>query len=348
MKIALIGFFNSGKTTVFNVLTHQKKETSVYPASSDTVHRGVIHIDDLRLIKLSEIVKPKKTTSAQLQCVDPAGLIKNNASHNAKVIKQIVDADAFVYVLRGFEDYSVPYQFDSVNPVRDLDELEYEFIMLDLDLVTKRIEKMDEQKKKGQKVNEKEREILLFLRENLEDGKALRAFIKDKQLMEIKHLRFLTQKPVLPVINIDEKSFYNKKFQETALITICATLETELRELSYDETKALLEVAGVSEPVSEKIIREIFKVLNHIYFFTILSHEVRAWSIKKNTKAVDAAGRIHSDIQRGFIRAEVISYNDFISLEGNLSLAKQKGLLRVEGKDYEVKDGDIITFRFKI
>lgn len=349
MKIALTGFFNSGKTTIFNAMTHQKKETSVYSTGADTVHHGVLQVDDPRLRKISEIVKPKKTTFATVECLDTAGLTKDNPNHNAKVIRELLDADALIYVLRGFEDFSVPYQFDTIDPVRDLNELEYEFIMLDLDLVTKRIERMDEQKKKGQKINDKEMEVLKILRDCLESGEPLRKLnLTEEQMKQIRHLNFLSLKPAFAVINADEHSFNEGKFRDTGFLTICGALESEIGQLPEEEISSFLDAMGIDEPVSKKIVRKAYEILDYISFFTAGPQEVRAWSIKKGTKALDAAGKIHSDIQRGFIRAEVISYNDFISVQGDLNLAKQKGLLRLEGKEYEVQDGDIITFRFKI
>lgn len=349
MKIALTGFFNSGKTTIFNAITNQKIETSLYPTQADKVHRGVLQVDDPRLRKISELVNPKKTTFAQVECVDIAGLIKDNPSHNAKVIKEIMDADALIYILRGFEDLSVSYQFDAIDPLRDLKELEYEFIMIDLDLVTKRIERMSEQKKKGQKINEGEMEVLEFLREHLENGEPLRTVkFTEEQMKQIRHLNFLSLKPAFAVINADEKSFNEGRFNNTGILTICGSLENEIIELTEDEISNFLDAMGIDEPVSKKIVRKAYEILDYISFFTAGPQEVKAWSIKKGTLAVEAAGKIHSDIQRGFIRAEVIAYNDFVSLEGDLNLAKQKGLLRLEGKDYEVKDGDIITFRFKV
>jgi len=349
MKIALTGFFNSGKTTIFNAMTHQKIETSLYPAPADVVHKGVLHVDDLRLRRIAELINPKKTTFATVECFDTAGLIKDNPSHNAKVIGQIMDADALIYILRGFEDLSVPYQFNTVDPVRDFNELEYEFIMLDLELVIKRIERMAEQKKKGQKINEKEMEVLEFLKEHLENGRVLRTVeLREEQMREIRHLNFLSLKPAFGVINADEDSFNTGKFKNTGFLIICGTLENEIIELPDDEISNFLNAMGIDEPVSKKIVRKAYEILNYISFFTAGPKEVRAWTIRKSTKAAEAAGKIHSDIQRGFIRAEVISYNDFISVDGDFTVAKQKGVLRLEGKEYEVKDGDIITFRFKV
>lgn len=349
MKIALTGFFNSGKTTIFNAMTDQKIETSLYPTQADVVHKGVLQVDDPRLRKISKLVNPKKTTFAQVECTDIAGLIKENPSHNAKVIKEIMDADALIYTLRGFEDLSVPYQFDTIDPQRDFNELEYEFIMIDLDLVIKRIERMFEQKKKGQKINNEEMEVLEILREHLENGQPVRKIqLTEEQMKQIKHLNFLSLKPAFGVINADENSFNTGKFRDTGFLTICGSLENEIIQLPQNEISNFLDAMGIDEPVSKKIIRKAYEILEYISFFTAGPQEAKAWSIKKGTKAVDAAGKIHSDIQRGFIRAEVISYNDFVSLEGDLNLAKQKGLLRLEGKEYEVKDGDIITFRFKV
>ncbi|WP_297210369.1 MULTISPECIES: DUF933 domain-containing protein [Thermodesulfovibrio] len=349
MKIALVGFSNSGKTTIFNAMTHQKIETASCMTSADVVHKGILKVEDPRLRKLSEIVNPKKTTFATVECVDTAGFIKNNFSHNSRLIREIYDADALIYVLRGFDDLSVPYQFDLINPLRDLTELEYEFLMIDLDLVTKRIERMEEQRKKGQKINQKERDVLEFFKNHLEEGKALKELaLAEEQLAEIRHLNFISLKPSFAVINVDEKTFNEQKLSDSSYTIICGTLENEIAQLPEEEINSFLEAMGIDEPVSKKVIRKAYEVLNYISFFTAGPQEVRAWSIKRGTKALYAAGKIHSDIQRGFIRAEVISYDDFILLNGDINLARQKGVLRLEGKEYEVKDGDIITFRFKV
>lgn len=349
MKVALVGFYNSGKTTLFNAMTKQRIETSIYQTSSDVVHRGILHVEDSRLIKISELVNPKKTTFTTIECVDPAGLIKNNTVHNSKVIKEIMDADALLYVLRGFEDLSIPYQFDSIEPLRDFKEIDYELLMIDLDLVIKRIERIIEQKKKGQKINNKEVEVLNIFKESLEEGRPLRNINLNSDLLrEIKHLSFISLKPSFAVINTDEKSFNKGKYRDTGFIEICAILESEINQVPEEEINKFLSEMGIDEPASKKIIRKAYESLNYISFFTAGHKEARAWSIQKDTKAVEAAGKIHSDIQRGFIKAEIISYNDFISVGGDLAVAKHKGILRLEGKEYIVKDGDIITFRFKI
>ncbi len=349
MKIALVGFSNSGKTTIFNAMTHQKIETSPSITPSEKIHKGIVQVDDPRLRKISEIVNPKKTTFATIECFDLAGILKNNPSHNSKVIKEISDADALIYVLRGFDDPSVPYLFESLDPLRDLNELQYEFLMIDLDLVTKRLERMAEQKKKGQKINEREREVLEFLRAHLEDGQSLSSLnITEEQAQEIRHLNFITLKPSFSIINVDEQAFNEGNFKDSGLIVICASLESEISQLPDKEIASFLDAMGIDEPVNKKIVRKAYEILDYISFFTAGPQEVRAWSIKKGTKAVEAAGKIHSDIQRGFIRAEVVSYDDFISVSGDLNYAKQKGVFRLEGKEYEVKDGDVITFRFKV
>jgi GTP-binding protein YchF len=349
MIIALIGFSNSGKTTIFNALTHQKIETSPFITPPEVVHKGILYVEDSRLKKISEIVKPKKTTFATIECIDLAGFLKNNSSHNFKIIRKIFDADALVYVLRAFDKSAVAYQFESIDPLRDLKELEYELLMTDLDLITKRIERIDEQKKRGQKVNEKEREVLELFRKHLEEGKSLREIsLKDEMLVEIRHLSFITMKPAFAVINMNEKGFNEDKFKEINFPKICGTLEYEISQLPEEEKAGFLNAMNIDEPVNKKIIRKVYEILNYISFFTTAHQEVRAWSIKKGTKAIDAAGKIHSDIKKGFIRAEVISYSDYMMLNGDMNLAKQKGIFRLEGKEYEIKDGDIITFRFKV
>lgn len=349
MKIALTGFSNSGKTTIFNAMTGQKIETSPSITPPDQIHKGILQVEDHRLIEIGKIANPKKLTFATVESIDTAGLLRNNPSHNTKVIRELYDSDALIYVLRGFDNPAVPNQFDSVDPIRDFNELEYEFLMIDLDLVTKRIERIDEGKKKGQKVNQKEREILEFFKEHLEEGSTLRNLtISDSDLAEIKHLNFLTNKPSFAVVNLDEESYNSGKFVDSGFIRICGTLESEISQLPKEEALKFLEALNIDEPVSKKIIRKAYEELDYISFFTAGPQEVRAWSIRRGTKALLAAGKIHSDIQRGFIRAEVISYEDFVAVNGDVNQAKQRGIFKLEGKEYEVKDGDVITFRFKV
>lgn len=348
MKVALVGFYNSGKTTIFNAITGQSAETKPSITPSDNVHKGIIHVQDSRLNKISEILKPKKITPALIECIDPAGFIKGNTVHNNQILSIIKDADLFIYVLRGFERADVPYQFEDINPERDFKELEYEFLILDLDLVTKRIERMTEQRKKGQKINEREMEILKSFAKNLELSIPLRdRDIKEEELNEIRHLNFFSLKPILAIVNVNEKANQDEEY-DSKFLTACGSLEMELAKFSEKERLDFFKEFGINKPLNIKLSQKIYETLNYITFFTTVSDELRAWSIKKGTKAWDAAGKIHSDIQKGFIKAEVISYEDFISLNGDLGLARQKGIIRFEGKDYEVKDGDIITFRFKV
>ncbi|MDW7973176.1 MAG: DUF933 domain-containing protein, partial [Thermodesulfovibrio sp.] len=316
--------------------------------SSEIVHKGVISLKDFRLDKISEILNPKKVTSVQIECIDPAGFIKGNTSHNNQILKVIGDADLFIYILRGFEKPEAPYQFEDVDPERDLKELDYEFLIADLDLVIKRLERMSEQKKKGQRINEKEMETLKFIAKYLESNQPLRSVgLTEENIREIRHLNFFTLKPTIAIINADEKFIKSKNYNSQTIVTD-GELEAELVKFSEKERLNFLKELGIEKPLNYRVGEKVYEILNYITFFTVVSEEVRAWSIKRGTKAWEAAGKIHSDIQRGFIKAEIISFRDFIEVRGDFGLAKQKGILRFEGKDYEVKDGEIITFRFKV
>ncbi len=361
MKIAIIGLANAGKTTIFNALTGQNLETTVYPTMSAEPHMGVVKVPDVRIDKLAEIYRPKKITYATVEYVDYIGLTKGDMDQNRKVFDLIKDADAIVHVVRGFADEKVVHPLESLDARRDAETLELEMVFGDLELVDKRLQRMDEGMKRGKKPDETEKRVLLKCKDALEQEKPLRdiAFSEEEE-KSMRHLQFMSIKPEVTALNISEgdlntegasqqiaelQSFYQGK--QVKVISLCGKIEMEIAQLSLNEARAFLDDLGIEEPALNKLIHVSYDLLGLISFLTCGEDEVRAWTISKGLSAQHAAGKIHSDIERGFIRAEVVSYNDFIA-QGGMSGAREKGQLRLEGKTYEVRDGDIINFRFNV
>ncbi len=365
MKLAIIGLSNSGKTTVFNALTGQNLETTIYPTVSGEPNFGVVKVPDYRVDKLAEIYRPKKITYATVEYVDYIGLTKGDIAQNRKVFDLIKDVDAIVHVARAFEDDSVSHPMNEVNPLNDIETLELELIFGDIELVEKRLARMEEGAKKGKKPNEAEKNLLLKCKDALEKEIPLRSVsFEDEEQKVMKHLQFVSTKPEVVVLNIGEgdlntdkalnlqkdaeKHFADKGISETTkVVALYGKIEMEIAQLSPDEARAFLDDLGIHEPALNKLIHVSYDLLGLISFLTCGEDEVRAWTIKRGINAQQAAGKIHSDIERGFIRAEVAGYDDFIS-SGSMTSAKEKGRLRLEGKTYEVKDGDIINFRFNV
>ena len=359
MKVAIIGLSNSGKTTVFNALTGQNIEITVYPTTSGEPHLGIVRVPDLRLDKLSEIFRPKKTTNAMIEYIDYIGLTKGSMEQNRKVFDLIKGVDAIVHVVRVFEDNAVVHPIGNVDPLRDVGTIELELIFGDLEFVEKRLERMEQGAKKGKKPDESEKKLLIKCKDFLQKEILLRdVTFNEEEQNSMKPLQFLSTKPEIVVLNIGEKDLntdYIKGLQSSLLnryplfygLTLCGKIEMEIAQLSPDDAKLFLDDLSLKEAASNKLIKACYDTLGFISFFTYVGNEVRAWTITKGMDAQKAAGKVHSDIERGFIRAEVISFDDFISV-GSIHAAKEKGLLRLEGKTYEVKDGDIINFRFNV
>ena len=360
MKIAIIGLSNSGKTTVFNALTGMNIEATVYATVTGEPNIGVVKVPDLRIDTLTGVFKPKKTTNASIEYIDYIGLTKGDVKQNRKVFDLIKDVEAIVHVVRAFDDESVIHPLGNIDPARDIETLELELIFGDLDLVEKRLDRMEEaQKKSGKKPDESEKKLLVKCREFLMKETALRDVeFTEEELKAMRALQFMSTIPKVIVLNIGEKDLetdYEKnlrssipeRHQSIPVLTLCGKIEMEIAQLTPEEKGPFLEELKIDEPASNKLINTCYQMLGLISFLTVGEDEVRAWTIRKGTDAVNAAGKVHSDIARGFIRAEVISYADFIS-SGTMNAAKEKGLLRLEGKTYEVKDGDIINFRFNV
>ena len=362
MKIAITGLANSGKTTIFNALTGLNLETTVYPTVTAEPHHGVVKVPDTRIDRLSEIYKPKKTTYATVEYVDFIGLTKGDMEQNRKVFDLVKDADAIVHVVRSFQDEAVSHPLGSVDPLRDAETIEMEMIFGDLDLVTKRLERIEQSLKRGKKPDESEHKLLLKCKEILEAEKPLRdADFSDEDRKAMRHLQFMSVKPEVVVLNVSEQDVNSAatgktvsdmqaifKGRQVMVLSMCGKIEMEIAQLSPGDAKAFLDDLGIQEPALNKLIRVSYDLLGLISFLTYGEDEVRAWTIEKGMNAQQAAGRIHSDIERGFIRAEIVSYDDFIASGGSIHAAREKGHFKLEGKTYEVKDGDMINFRFNV
>ncbi|MCX5717853.1 MAG: redox-regulated ATPase YchF [Nitrospirae bacterium] len=361
MKIAITGLANSGKTTIFNALTGLNLETTIYPTLTAEPHLGVVKVPDSRIGNLAEIYKPKKTTYATVEYVDYIGITKGDIEQNKKVSDLIKDVDAVVHVVRGFEDESIVHPMANVNPVRDAETVELEMIFGDIELVEKRLERMEQGQKRGKKPDEAEKKVLVKCKDVLERETPLRDIeFSEEEQKTMRNLQFMSIKPVVIVLNVLEKDLNSGKTAGTTselqkffkgkqvkVLNLCGKIEMEIAQLSPEEAEAFLNDLGIHEPALNRLIHVSYDLLGLISFLTVGEDEVRAWTIKKGTDAQKAAGKIHSDIERGFIRAEVVSFDDFIS-HGSMSATREKGLLRLEGKTYEVKDGDIINFRFNV
>ena len=361
MKIAITGLANSGKTTIFNALTGMNLETTIYATVVPEPHLGVVKVPDARIDKLTEIYKPKKTTYATVEYIDYIGLTKGDMEQNRKVFDLIKDVEAVVHVVRGFEDETIAHPLGGTDPKRDAETVELEMIFGDLELVDKRLERMEQGAKRGKKPDEAEKKLLLKCKEVLEGEKALRDVeFSEEEQKAMSHLQFMSIKPEVVVVNVGEKDMNSVKTKEIVaslqsyfagkrvrVLSLCGKIEMEIAQLPSEEAAAFLDDLGIREPALNKLIHVSYDLLGLISFLTSGEDEVRAWTIMKGMSAQKAAGKIHSDIERGFIRAEVVSFEDFISC-GNMSAARDKGLLRLEGKIYEVRDGDIINFRFNV
>jgi GTP-binding protein YchF len=361
MKTAIIGLANSGKTTIFNALTGLNLEVTSYPTLAADPHTGMVKVPDARLVRLTEMFKPKKTTHATVEYIDYLGLTKGDMAQNRKVFDFIRDADAIVHVVRGFEDETIVHPLGSINPRRDAETVALEMIYGDLELVEKRLSRMEEGAKRGKKPDETEQKLLLKLKSALENETPLRdlEFTEEEQ-MTLRSLQFMSIKPHLLVLNVDEGEMDSDRTRSAAVelhgifngrqdsvVTLCGKIEMEIAQLPPDEAAVFLEDLGIAEPALNKLIHLSYELLGFISFLTSGEDEVRAWTIRKGTAAQQAAGKIHSDIERGFIRAEVVAYDDFIT-HGSMAAARDKGLVRLEGKTYVMKDGDITNFRFNV
>ena len=354
---------NVGKSTLFNSITKAGAECANYPFCTIEPNVGVVAVPDERLDKLTEMYKPEKTTHAIIEFVDIAGLVKGASKGEGlgnKFLSHIRETDAIVEVVRCFENSNVVHVDGSINPIRDIETINLELIFADIETVNKRIDKA----KKNLKADKKyqvEIDLLQKILGTLENGKSARTleFNEEEQVM-VKDMFLLTTKPILYVANVSEEQLENAEQDENVqkvkhyaseegaeVVPLCVKMEEELSGLDDDDKKEMLAMYNLDESGLDKVIKKSYDLLGLMSFLTAGEPEVRAWTIKKGTKAPEAAGKIHSDIQRGFIKAEVVSYDDLIK-EGSMIAAKEKGLVRSEGKEYVMQDGDIVLFKFNV
>lgn len=357
MHIGIVGLPNSGKTTVFNALTRGHAETTAYASGQVQVHTAVVAVPDPRLEMLARIFKPEKVTPAHVTYNDIAGLRAERAAFPPQLLNLISTNDALLHVVRCFHNPTVPHPLQSVDPARDVQLLEEEFMLSDLNIIEGRLERLAKMKGKGTREERehmaKEEEVLSRLRDVLNDGRPLRAIdLHPEEERLIRSYAFLSLKPQLVVFNIDDEGDdpseeLTPKWPRTRGLALRGRLEMELVQMDPEEAEEFMGMFGVEELGLNRVIRESQVLLDLITFFTGNEREVRAWTIPRGSTAVEAAGAIHSDLARGFIRAEVISWEDLVRV-GSWADARKQGLIRLEGKDYIVQDGDVLLIRFNV
>ena len=364
MKAGIVGLPNVGKSTLFNCLSNAKAQSANFPFCTIEPNIGVVNVPDQRLSTLESLVNPEKVIPATVEIVDIAGLVKGASKGEGlgnQFLGNIRETDAILHVLRCFDNDNIVHVDGNVDPIRDKDTIDMELQLKDLETVEKKLEKVKRTAKTGNKEAQKEATVLEQLKTHLESGQSLRSLevSEDEFLAFVKPLQFITAKPVLYVCNVDENSAVDGNnyveqvkaavASENAQVLVLAIgTEADINELDdFEERQLFLEDLGLDEPGSAKLIRAAYKLLNLQTYFTAGPKEVRAWTIKKGSLAPQAAGVIHTDFEKGFIRAEVISYDDYIHF-GSESKVKDAGKMRIEGKNYVVKDGDVVHFLFNV
>lgn len=365
MKLGIVGLPNVGKSTLFNAITKAGALIANYPFATIDPNVGLVNVPDQRLDVLAEMSESKKIVPAAIEFYDIAGLVKGASKGEGlgnQFLSNIRETDAIVEVLRCFDDPNVTHVDGSVDPIRDIETINLELIFADLEMIEKVLEKR-RKVARNDKDAAKEVAVLDKVKEVLEEGKSARILkLNDEEKKLLRSYQLLSTKPIIYVCNVNEedtvndgadnpyvakvRDFATKENAEVSIVS--AKIEQEISELDTDkEREDFLEMLGLSESGTDKVIKDSYKTLNLISFLTTGEMETRAWTITNGTKAVDAAGKIHTDISRGFIKAEIVSYEDLVN-SGSINAAREKGLLRMEGKDYIMKDGDVVNFKFNV
>lgn len=364
MKLGIVGLPNVGKSTLFNAITKAGAEAANYPFCTIEPNIGMVTVPDERITKLHEIYNSKKTIYATIEFCDIAGLVKGASKGEGlgnKFLGHIREVEAIVHVVRCFENDNIVHVDGKIDPISDIETINTELLLSDMEVLERRIDKTQKAAKFDKSANS-ELDILKRIYEWLSEGKNARSMeFEDEEIEFVKSLGLLSYKPIIYVANVseddvsspDNNAYVNSvselaKLEGAECVVICAEIEAEMADLDEDERNLFLEDLGIEESGLDKLVKASYSLLNLISFLTAGEDECRAWTIKNGTKAPQAAGKIHTDFERGFIRAETIAYDKFMECGGNMTQAKEKGLLRSEGKEYIVKDGDIITFLFNV